>query len=227
MKEKTRGSMKEGRYRDRINTEKHLEFDGLESIHVFTHRSVDFLTKLGGSTSWVLDPIRAENCEYVVCSRNNNNGLAESDGIDHGSAFLIGRVSNVVPSLNLPRDEHRFMIEFSEYALITIEGFWQGGRNPVVYLDTWQLLTDGYLDFSTLNWQTVPTRDLEYVQNYFAIENQFYEQRESNIHHSKKRKLIVEEKKLKQEGMSIAEAKKELSIFYSLPLENIEIILKG
>ena len=78
------------------------------------------------------------------------------------------------------------MIEFSEYALITIEGFWQGGRNPVVYLDTWQLLTDGYLDFSTLNWQTVPPRDLEYVQNYFAIENQFYEQRESNIHHSKK-----------------------------------------
>ena len=219
--------MKEGRYRDRINTEKHLEFDGLESIHVFTHRSVDFLTKLGGSTSWVLDPIRAENCEYVVCSRNNNNGLAESDGIDHGSAFLIGRVSNVVPSLNLPRDEHRFMIEFSEYALITLDNFWQGGRNPVVYLDTWDLLTGDYLDFFTLNWQKVPERDLAYIENYFAIENAFYEQRESNVSHSKKRKLAVEKKKLKQEGMSIVDAKKELSKFYSLPLENIEIILKG
>jgi len=172
--------MKEGRYKDFIKTEKHLEFDGLESIHVFTHRSIEFLTKLGGSTSWVLDPVRAQNCEYIVCSRNNNNGLAESDGIDHKSAFLIGRVSNVIPSLNIPRDENRFMIEFSEYALITLNNFWQGGRNPVVYLDTWDLLTGDYLDFSTLNWQKVPERDLAYIENYFAIENAFYEQRERN-----------------------------------------------
>jgi len=205
----------------------YLEFDHPESIHVFTHRSIEFLTKLGGSTSWVLDPVRAQNCEYIVCSRNNNNGLAESDGIDHKSAFLIGRVSNVIPSLNIPRDENRFMIEFSEYALITLDNFWQGGRNPVVYLDTWDLLTGDYLDFSTLNWQKVPERDLAYIENYFAIENAFYEQRESNVSHSKKRKLAVEEKKLKQEGMSIVDAKKELSKFYSLPLENIEIILKG
>lgn len=205
----------------------YLEFDHPESIHVFTHRSIEFLTKLGGSTSWVLDPVRAQNCEYIVCSRNNNNGLAESDGIDHKSAFLIGRVSNVIPSLNIPRDENRFMIEFSEYALITLDNFWQGGRNPVVYLDTFNLLEGDYLDFSILNWQKVPERDHAYIENYFAIENAFYEQRESNVSHSKRRKLAVEEKKLKQEGMSIVDAKKELSKFYSLPLENIEITLKG
>ena len=153
--------------------------------------------------------------------------MAESDGIDHKSAFLIGRVSNVIPSLNIPRDENRFMIEFSEYALITLDNFWQGGRNPVVYLDTFNLLEGDYLDFSILNWQKVPERDHAYIENYFAIENAFYEQRESNVSHSKRRKLAVEEKKLKQEGMSIVDAKKELSKFYSLPLENIEIILKG
>ena len=152
--------MKEEIYKDGTKSKKHLEFDGLESIHVFTHRSVEFLTKLGGSTSWILDPIRAQTCEYVICSRNNNNGLAESDGIDHKSAFLIGRVSNVVPSLNIPRDENRFMVEFSEFALITLDNFWQGERNPIVYLDTWSLLTDGYLDFSSLNWQKVPERIL-------------------------------------------------------------------
>jgi hypothetical protein len=217
--------MEEGIYKEGAKSEKHLEFDGLESIHVFTHRSVEFLTKLGGSTSWILDPIRAQNCEYLICSRNNNNGLAESDGIDHKSAFLIGRVSNVVPSLNIPRDENRFMVEFSEFALITLDNFWQGERNPIVYLDTWSLLTDGYLDFSTLNWQKVPERNLEYVQSYFAIENAFYEQRESNISHSKKRKAEVKNSSV--EGMSIVDAKKELSKFYSLPLENIEIILKG
>jgi len=217
--------MEEGIYKEGAKCEKHLEFDGLESIHVFTHRSVEFLTKLGGSTSWILDPIRAQNCEYLICSRNNNNGLAESDGIDHKSAFLIGRVSNVVPSLNIPRDENRFMVEFSEFALITLDNFWQGERNPIVYLDTWSLLTDGYLDFSTLNWQKVPERNLEYVQSYFAIENAFYEQRESNMSHSKKRKAEVKNSSV--EGMSIVDAKKELSKFYSLPLENIEIILKG
>ena len=217
--------MNEGIYKEGAKSEKHLEFDGLESIHVFTHRSVEFLTKLGGSTSWILDPIRAQNCEYIICSRNNNNGLAESDGIDHKSAFLIGRVSNVVPSLNIPRDENRFMVEFSEFALITLDNFWQGERNPIVYLDTWSLLTDGYLDFSTLNWQKVPERNLEYVQSYFAIENAFYEQRESNMSHSKKRKAEVKNSSV--EGMSIVDAKKELSKFYSLPLENIEIILKG
>ncbi|MDC3268230.1 hypothetical protein OAU37_00815 [Gammaproteobacteria bacterium] len=217
--------MEEGIYKEGAKSEKHLEFDGLESIHVFTHRSVEFLTKLGGSTSWILDPIRAQNCEYLICSRNNNNGLAESDGIDHKSAFLIGRVSNVVPSLNIPRDENRFMVEFSEFALITLDNFWQGERNPIVYLDTWSLLTDGYLDFSTLNWQKVPERNLEYVQSYFANENAFYEQRESNVSHSKKRKAEVKNSSV--EGMSIVDAKKELSKFYSLPLENIEIILKG
>ena len=217
--------MNEGIYKEGAKSEKHLEFDGLESIHVFTHRSVEFLTKLGGSTSWILDPIRAQNCEYIICSRNNNNGLAESDGIDHKSAFLIGRVSNVVPSLNIPRDKHRFMVEFSEFSLITLDNFWQGERNPIVYLDTWSLLTDGYLDFSTLNWQKVPERNLEYVQSYFAIENAFYEQRESNMSHSKKRKAEVKNSSV--EGMSIVDAKKELSKFYSLPLENIEIILKG
>lgn len=217
--------MNEGIYKEGAKSEKHLEFDGLESIHVFTHRSVEFLTKLGGSTSWILDPIRAQNCEYIICSRNNNNGLAESDGIDHKSAFLIGRVSNVVPSLNIPRDENRFMVEFSEFSLITLDNFWQGERNPIVYLDTWSLLTDGYLDFSTLNWQKVPERNLEYVQSYFAIENAFYEQRESNMSHSKKRKAEVKNSSV--EGMSIVDAKKELSKFYSLPLENIEIILKG
>ena len=117
------------------------------------------------------------------------------------------------------------MIEFSEYALINLENFWQGERNPVVYIDTWGLLTDGHIDFSKLNWQKVPERDLEYVQNYFASENAFYEQRENNVSHSKKRKAVS--KNSIQQGMSIVDAKKELSKFYSLPLENIEIILKG
>ena len=47
--------MKEGKYEIGLIL-KTSEFDGLGQF-MFLHRSVDFLTKLGGSTSWVLDPL--------------------------------------------------------------------------------------------------------------------------------------------------------------------------
>ena len=71
-----------------------------ESILVFTHRNVEFLTKLNASTSWQLNQNRAMLCDYVICVRNTNSPLAEKD-FTHGSAFLVGKISNVVQSLNL------------------------------------------------------------------------------------------------------------------------------
>ena len=94
-----------------------------ESILVFTHRSREFLTKLNGSTSWQLNQQRAMLCDYVICVRNTNSGLAEKD-FAHGAAFLVGKISNVVQSLNISRDEHRYMIEFEEYAEIQIKDVW-------------------------------------------------------------------------------------------------------
>ena len=190
-----------------------------ESILVFTHRSLEFLTKLNGSTSWQLNPERARNCDYVICARNTNSPLADKD-YPHSSAFLVGKISNVVQSLNLPRDEHRYMIEFEEYAEVSIPNVWQGWRSPVIYKDTDEL--ESVFNFNSLNWVAVPQRDHEYIENYFEHENSFYETQE------KVSLKFKEKKELKSKrGLSIADAKNELSKYYDIDEENIEIILRG
>lgn len=190
-----------------------------ESILVYTHRTIEFLTKLNGSTSWQLNPERAKQCEYVICVRNGSSPLAEND-FPKRSAFLIGKISNVVQSLNLPRDEHRYMIEFKEYAEVSIPNVWKGWRSPVIYKDTEEL--ESVFNFNSLNWIAVPQRDHEYIENYFEHENSFYETQE------KVSLKFKEKKELKSKrGISIADAKNELSKYYDIDEENIEIILRG
>lgn len=194
------------------------------SIIVFTHRSSEFLIKLNGSTSWKLNPTRARDCEYVICTRNRYSALSD-DKISHRSAFLVGRISNIVQSLNLPRDEKRYMIEFHEYAEVSIPNIWEGWRGPVKYMLTREL----DIDFENLNWKTVPNRDIDFVNRYFSMENAHYDREEKFHNETKKKKL----EKYKQEflrptdGISIDEAKKGLSEFYGISEKNIEIILKG
>ena len=154
-----------------------------ESILVFTHRSIEFLTKLNGSTSWQLNQRRAMLCDYVVCVRNANSGLAEKD-FSHGSAFLVGKISNVVQSLNLPRDEHRYMLEFKEYAEILVPKVWKGWRSPVIYKNTSDIEFDLDINFESLSWKEVPKRDTKYISEYFlncalryrlsALSSEFY-----------------------------------------------------
>lgn len=192
-----------------------------ESILVFTHRSTEFLTKLNGSTSWQLNPERAKNCDYVICARNSNSPLANDD-FPHSSAFLVGKISNVVQSLNLPRDEHRYMIEFLEYAEISIPNVWQGWRSPVIYKNTNELESAFKIDFQDLNWVHVPPRDYDYIQKYFDHENRFYESQEKVSLRFKEKKELKSKK-----GLSIEDAKNELSKYYEIDKENIEIILRG
>ena len=192
-----------------------------ESILVFTHRSTEFLTKLIGSTSWQLNPERAKNCDYVICARNSNSPLANDD-FPHSSAFLVGKISNVVQSLNLPRDEHRYMIEFLEYAEISIPNVWQGWRSPVIYKNTNELESAFKIDFQDLNWVHVPPRDHDYIQKYFDHENRFYESQEKVSLRFKEKKELKSKK-----GLSIEDAKNELSKYYEIDKENIEVILRG
>lgn len=192
-----------------------------ESILVYTHRTIEFLTKLNGSTSWQLNPERAKQCEYVICVRNGSSPLAEND-FPKRSAFLIGKISNVVQSLNLPRDEHRYMIEFEEYAEISIPNVWQGWRSPVIYKNTNELGSELNIDFEGLEWVSVPSRDHDFIQKYFDHENSFYESRDEVSMRFKEKKKLKSKK-----GLSITEAKNELSKYYEIEKENIEIVLRG
>ena len=198
-----------------------------ESILVFTHRSVEFLTKLNASTSWQLNQNRAMLCDYVICVRNTNSALSEKD-YPHGSAFLVGKISNVVQSLNLPRDEHRYMIEFNEYSEISVPNVWQGWRSPIIYKNNNDIESLYDINFETLPWKQVPERDIEYVAEYFEKENKFYLSRdEVSTKFRQKKEIRQQEVSRPQEGLSIADAKKEISKYYEIPEEGIEIILRG
>ena len=65
-------------------------------------------------------------------------------------------------------------------------------------------------------------RDHDYIQKYFDHENRFYESQEKVSLRFKEKKELKSKK-----GLSIENAKNELSKYYEIDKENIEIILRG
>ena len=117
-------------------------------ISVLTFKSAETILKNGGTQSWVLDRKKAANCDYVVVCRNANSRTAEDD-IPHGTAFLVGKIKDVVPSTEV---DNRWLIKISEYALINEPDQWEG-RNPVGY---WK--SDDYeIDFKNLDYVPLET----------------------------------------------------------------------
>jgi hypothetical protein len=116
---------------------------------VFTFKSVERLLREGGTSSWRLDRNHARACEYAVCTRNGRNARTEGNE-PHQSAFLVGKVKDVVPTQDR---EGRFLITFTEYALVNVPDVWKGDRNPVRYAES---LKELGIDPSTLSWKPMP-----------------------------------------------------------------------
>ena len=125
-----------------------------DAIVVFTAKSVERILAEGGSSAWRLRPRRARQCDYVVCTRNAHAFWGQGTE-DHHSAFLVGKVRDVVPCSPTPENnespEHRYSIEFSEYARVNIPDVWKGDRNPIKY----ESIEELGIDPSTLSWETV------------------------------------------------------------------------
>lgn len=120
------------------------------TVVVFTYKSVKRLLADGGTSSWRLARTHARRCAFVVCTRNAYNEDVEGSE-EHQSAFLIGRVTDVVPS---PEHPDRYLIQFREYAPLSLPGIWKGDRNPVHYTT----LAELGIDPAALRWQPVPER---------------------------------------------------------------------
>ena len=67
------------------------------AIVTFTARALEEILATGGSKAWVLDRNHARQQEYLVCTRNAHGERAKGSE-PHGSAFLVGRISDIVPS---------------------------------------------------------------------------------------------------------------------------------
>jgi hypothetical protein len=130
-----------------------MESAMLKAIAVFTGKSVERMLEEGGTSAWVLNPARAEEYDYVVCTRNVD--WREGDEA-HGSAFLVGKVSGVE---KLPDERNRYLIRFGEYALTDLPNVWQGWRNPVRYSTLEELGIDlAKLEFRPMPQPTASTR---------------------------------------------------------------------
>lgn len=119
-------------------------------LSVLTAKSVETILADGGTQSWLLSRPRAKACRYAIVCRNAYSPHVEG-AEPHRSAFMIGRIKDVVPSTEA---EGRWLVQFSDYALRVVPEQWQG-RNPVGY---WT--TDDYphIDFAALEFQPMPGR---------------------------------------------------------------------
>jgi hypothetical protein len=123
-----------------------------DTIAVFTARSPDRIITEGGSQAWVLNPVRAKLCRWLVCTQNLHNPDHEfSDATEpHGSAFLVGKILGITQSPEGRED--RWLIEISEYARVTVPDVWQHWRNPVRYTS----LSDLGIDVTSLKFEPMP-----------------------------------------------------------------------
>jgi len=99
---------------------------------VFTGRGPERILSEGGSQAWALDPRRARACEYLVCCQNRGGDDWGNATEPHRSAFLIGKIRDVVPAWD--GAEGRYLIAISHYAPLAIPNMWDKGRNPVRYV---------------------------------------------------------------------------------------------
>jgi hypothetical protein len=122
------------------------------AIVVFTGKSLEHILHDGGSQSWVLDRNNARRCAYLVCCRS---GVDWVEGHEpRGSAFLVGRVDEVVPSTE---DPGRWLVRISAYAKVSVPDVWKGWRNPIRYTD----LDELGIDVKGLRFQPMPAKSDE------------------------------------------------------------------
>lgn len=170
--------------------------ENLDTIVVFTARSPERIVREGGSQAWVLNPARAKQAKWLVCTQNRHNPdpKISDPSQPHGAAFLVGKISEVRRSTQ-PGDEHRWMIAVSEFARIQKADVWDHSRNPVRYASLEQL----GIDPKGLKFEPMPDAPGK----------------------------VVPPTPAPSAGMNIDEAKRALSARFQVPVEAIEITIRG
>jgi hypothetical protein len=160
----------------------------------------------GGSQAWALSPANARRCKYIVCTRNRYfpDAKAEVQAAaqeEHGTAFLVGRITTVEPS---PERNDRFIIRFDEYAILDpAPVVWPGARNPVWYVEDIRELG---IDPNVVDWRPMPRSELkdDHISPAAA------DTAEGN-----------------PEGLTFDQARAGLAITYRVAPAAIEIVIRG
>jgi len=172
-----------------------------DTIVVFTARSPERIIHEGGSQAWVLNPTRARQCTWLVCTQNQHNENHEfSDATEpHGTAFLIGRISSIRKAPEDGADSDRWQVAISDFARINLPDAWDHGRNPVRYTS----LSGLGISPETIEFQTMPTGTQPVITNRPPLGGE------------------------SSPGLTIAEAKKALAATFGIRPDAIEITIRG
>lgn len=175
------------------------------AIAVLTFKSREHILSVGGTCSWALNRANARKFEFAVCTRNANTREAEGPE-RHATAFLVGRISDVVPS---PERPERWLIQLSEYAIVDIPNVWgKGWRNPVRYTS----IEDLGIDPDTLNWQPMPEPDADAIVPAAKDEGD---------------DIDADDDEPAPRPLTIAEAKAGLAETFGVSPDAIEITIRG
>jgi len=165
----------------------------LNATVVLTFQSIETILGQGGTRAWRLVGSNARKRAFAVCTRNAMDKRVQGSE-PHRSAFLVGKVKDVVP---VPGREKRYLLQFSEYARVNIPNVWKkGDRNPVKYASLEQL----GIDPSKLKWEPMPEPSAVPLQTFVQPAC---------------------------EGLTITAAKQGLSLTLGVPVEAIEITIRG
>lgn len=166
------------------------------AVAVLTSWNKEDLLARRASGNWGVSPERILQNRYVVTIRNRHTDWAPHD-IEHGTAFLVGRISGVEETDEKTADGRpRVAIVFDAYAEIDIPNAWGKSRNPV-----W---------FTNLEAIGIDLNDLEFVEVGTG-------EKIENTHPSS----------APIEGLSFAEARRGLAARYGVSPNSIEITING
>ena len=167
------------------------------AIAVFTANSVAEILEVGGSVSWVVAEKQARRREFLVCVRNARD-VTFHDHEPHGTAFLVGRISDLEPYGVDKKGMQRWIIKISEYALTDYPEKWGAWRNPVKYTTLEEL----GIDVSKLKFTPMPAP-------------------------TKVLTPPPPPDRPKTGALTIAEAKAGLALQFGVPAEAIDILIRG
>jgi hypothetical protein len=172
---------------------------------VFTAKSIERILREGGTSAWRLDRNHARRCTYALCTRNAHSKWVEGPEA-HRAAFLVGKISDVVPCEPTPENneapDNRFIIKFSKFARVDVPDIWNN-RYPLKYRSA----EDLGIDFSKLEWEPMPEPQSAPAP---VAETPSAAQPRATVG-----------------ALTMAEAKKGLALTFNVPPEAIEITIRG
>ena len=202
--------------------------DSKEVLCVYTAHGLEDFEIFGGTAKWKINLERAGRCRFVVCAVRAGSmpHAVGNPGAKPRTAFLIGKISKITPvKVGNPicfmgsksETEGRSLVEMSEYASITLPDFWQKGwMTPTIYKPEEEICD--LLNMSDLS--RLPFRPLRKASpDKISMRTETLAKYMAEPHPERHAKRV--------EGVTIVNAKAGLSTHFGVPIEDIDITIRG